>query len=89
MSKIKNWSASIIRHFWYCSSSCRVDESTSDEDAFKKNEGKLHSIFLFVLSIPCIKIEEKHLLLLSYYSQYNFRTNGSAYSITSAINTAG
>jgi hypothetical protein len=33
--KVKDWSAHIITHFWHCSSACRKDETTSDEEALK------------------------------------------------------
>ena len=35
MQKIKDWSPHIIRHFWYCSSACRKDETTTDEEALR------------------------------------------------------
>lgn len=35
MSKIKAWSSHIIRHFWYCSSVCKISSTTSDEEALK------------------------------------------------------
>ena len=35
MKKIKDWSSHIIRHFWYCASECKTDESTSDDEALK------------------------------------------------------
>ena len=35
MKKINDWSAHIVRHFWHCSSECRKDETTTDEEALK------------------------------------------------------
>jgi hypothetical protein len=35
MLKVKDWSSHIIRHFWYCASACRKDNSTSDEEELK------------------------------------------------------
>ena len=35
MKKVKDWSSHIIRHFWHCSSLCRSDNTTSDEEALK------------------------------------------------------
>jgi hypothetical protein len=35
MKKIKDWSSHIVRHFWYCASECKADESMSDADALK------------------------------------------------------
>ena len=35
MQKIKDWSPHIIRHFWYCSSACRQDETTTDKEALR------------------------------------------------------
>ena len=35
MNKIKDWSSHIVKHFWYCSSMCGKDETTSDSEALK------------------------------------------------------
>ena len=35
MGKIKDWTDHIIRHFWYCSSVCKLNPTTSDEEALK------------------------------------------------------
>ena len=35
MKKIKDWSLHVVRHFWHCSSSCRKDENTSDDEALR------------------------------------------------------
>ena len=35
MQKIKAWTDHIIRHFWYCSSSCKENDTTSDEEALR------------------------------------------------------
>jgi hypothetical protein len=42
MQKVKDWAAHIIRHFWHCSSACRQNDETSDEEALK-----VMKVFLF------------------------------------------
>jgi hypothetical protein len=42
MQKVKDWTAHIIRHFWHCSSACRQNDETSDEEALK-----VMKVFLF------------------------------------------
>ena len=35
MRKIQDWSPHIVKHFWHCASTCRKDDSTTDEEALK------------------------------------------------------
>lgn len=36
MSKVKDWSNHIVRHFWHCASECRKDDSTPDAEALRR-----------------------------------------------------
>jgi hypothetical protein len=51
MKKINDWSAHIARHFWHCSSVCRKDETTTDEEALKTMKVLL---FFVIYNVPVV-----------------------------------
>lgn len=71
MSKIKDWSNHIIRHFWYCSSVCKVSATTSDEEALK--------IMKVNVYVPC------HYLYLLWERLKIFKCYWSIWTLTGCI----
>ena len=88
MKKVKDWSAHIITHFWHCSSACRKDETTSDEEALKTMKVCLffyhQKSYFYVVFLPTCRIVK-----LEFFTVILYRICGLVYSITSAMSMNG
>ena len=56
MQKVKDGAAHILKHFWHCSSTCRQNEETSDEEALKVMNVVLLSYDLYYTMTICVNV---------------------------------